>query len=193
MSSNQPTNNQPSPRVALKAITPGHLMVSVIVTAIVTAGDAGIQYAQSNAGHFSVTQLIGAALFSLFGTLGTGVVSLESTPTVQQAIDGALAQHTSALTTLVQQHAAVVNQLVSVVHTLSGQAIQAVPPPPVVSPPVQQSQPTAQQIQSTPWTNTVAAQGQPVVQQVPFPPQFQYTAPTAAISSTQAQQPGQPQ
>jgi len=105
-------------KVNLKAVTPGHLVVSTIVTALVAAGDAGLQYFQSNGANFSLVQLVGAVLIALFATLGTGVISLEKNPTIEQAIDGALAPHINNLSNLVGQHTATISQAQSLISYL---------------------------------------------------------------------------
>ena len=138
--------------VSVKAVTPGHLVVSAIVTALVAAGDAGVQYFQSNGLHFSAVQLIGTILVAFFAALGTGIISLEKNPTIEQAIDGAIQPHITALSTLVNQHSQVASELTSVIVWLNNQ-LQA-----------QQQQQKA----SAPTPALPATQQPQQVQQVPF-------------------------
>ena len=147
MSSNQPSRLSPS----LKAVTPAHLIVSVLITALIAAGDAGLQYFQSNGGAFSLVQLIGAVLVALFATLGTGVITLESNPTVEAAIDGKLATYQSQFNSVLSQHKDVVNQGAQVVNYLMQLAQQqANTVQPSVVAPVARPQPVQQPVAPQP-------------------------------------------
>ena len=98
-------------KLPLKAVTPEHLIVSAITTALVAALDGGFQYVQSNGAHFSIVQLAGVILIALLSTLGTGVISLEKNPTIQQSIDGALLPSVQQLSQLASQHIDALNQV----------------------------------------------------------------------------------
>jgi len=130
-------------KLPLKAVTPEHLIVSAITTALVAALDGGFQYVQSNGAHFSVVQLAGVVLVALLSTLGTGVISLEKNPTIQQSIDGALLPPVQQLSQLASQHIDALNQLGNVINYLTDfvqqQSVQATP-----QPPAQAAQPVAQ-------------------------------------------------
>ena len=130
-------------KLPLKAVTPEHLIVSAITTALVAALDGGFQYVQSNGAHFSIVQLAGVILIALLSTLGTGVISLEKNPTIQQSIDGALLPSVQQLSQLASQHINALNQLGNVINYLTDfvqqQSVQATP-----QPPVQAAQPVAQ-------------------------------------------------
>lgn len=182
MATNQPASK---PRVALKAVTPGHLFLSVIIAAITAAGDSALQYVQTNGlQHFSATQLIGAVLFSFFGALGTGVVTLERNPSVQEAIDGAIAPHINALATIAAQHANIANDMTSAlvwlnqqlqaqqkanqVATPAQQQVQPIQIQPQVQQTPQQSFPTVRNPQQLPAIPVVNLANQPPAQQQDF-------------------------
>lgn len=163
--SQQPSKLSPS----LKAVTPAHLIVSVLITAFIAAGDAGLQYFQSNGGSFSLVQLIGAVLVALFATLGTGVISLESNPTVEAAIDGKLAGYQAQFNSVLSQHKDVVNQGAQVVNYLISLAQQQANAAQPGAAPVARPQPVQQPVAPQPMMMPPAP---PMYSgpQMPFPP-----------------------
>lgn len=176
MSSNHPA--PVTPKVSLQAVTIPHLVLSVIVTAIVTAGNAVLQYTQVG-GHFSITELLGIGFSTLLATLGMGVVSLEKNPAVAEVIDSTLTPYLSVFDQQIQQHAGIIQQGMAVVNVLSQfaqqQASTGMPQG------VQSSQPPAQApAQQQGVTAFSARQPQPIVlPQSQQPPVAQQAFPPA--------------
>ena len=159
---------------ALQAVTVSHLVVSTLVTAVIAAGDAGFQYFQSNGSSFSLVQLVGAVLVALFATLGTGIISLEKNPTIEQAIDGKLAPYASAFSQQVAQHASVINQGMQLVGFLTElaqkQAVQQSVAPTVARPVAQQAPIAPATTQPAPAPLYAPNVASTATAQVPFPP-----------------------
>lgn len=159
-----------TPRIAPKALTLSHLLLSVLITALGSGGDAAYQYISSNGLHFSAVQLTVATLFAFGGAMGTGLVSLEKNPTVEQAIDGRMNQWVGAFEQLYSRHAGTATSIESVANDM--QAALA-----WLTDQLRQQQ----QAQNTPPPAPAASAAPPV--QVAFPPNVNAAAGAPATSS----------
>lgn len=118
----------------LKAVTIPHLVLSVLVSAVFTAVTAILQYLSGS--NLSVGGLLAVAGVAFGGAFGTGVLSLEKSPQVQQAVTGLeslLSSHLNALGGMLRDHGAIVQQATHDLSNVLAQ-VQAQPAPPVQQP-----------------------------------------------------------
>lgn len=120
----------------LKAVTIPHLVLSVLVSAVFTAVTAILQYL--NGSNLSVSGLLAVAGVAFGGAFGTGVLSLEKSPQVQQTVTGLeqlLSSHLNALGGMLRDHSAIIQQATHDLSNVLAQ-VQAQNTPPVQQQPV---------------------------------------------------------